>query len=166
MSTTSTVIHIAIVVAVLAWVMVRRFSPRPVRGDRRRWRLPLVLCAIGVFDLAGLRHATPPVHLNGTDLSFLVLGALVSAVLGLLRGGSIRIFQENGQLMQRYAPLTAVLWLVTIGVRAGIDAMAPSFGVSKTVAGASLLLMFGISLLGEAVTVAARTAGPVHEIAG
>jgi hypothetical protein len=40
-----------------------------------------------------------------------------------------------------------------------MDLAAPSLGVAKAVASASLLLMFGISLLGESLAVTARTGG-------
>src|ERR1700736_4883283 len=119
MSNANTLLQVAIAVAVLAWVIARRFTPRPIRGDSRRWRLPLVLCAIGGYDLANLGRHTPPIRLTGLDLSFLVLCGLVSAALGLLRGGTIRIYPLNGQLVQRYAPLTAALWIGTIAGRLG-----------------------------------------------
>jgi hypothetical protein len=163
MSNGTTLLQIAIAVAVLVWVIAKRFSPRPVRGDSRRWRLPLVLCAIGGYEVASLGRHTPPIHLTGTDLSFLVLCGLISAALGLLRGGTIRIYPLNGELMQRYAPVTAALWIGTIAIRLAMDLAAPSFGVNKSVASTSLLLMFGISLLGESLAVAARTAGSLTE---
>ncbi len=165
MSNGATLVQVAIAVAVLVWVVARRFTPRPVRGDARRWRLPIVLCAIGVYDVASLSRHTPPVHVSGTDLSFLLLGGLISAVLGLLRGGTVRVYRLNGQFMQRYAPVTAALWVGTIAIRAAMDLAAPSFGVDKSVASASLLLMFGISLLGESLAVAARTAGSPADFA-
>jgi cytochrome bd-type quinol oxidase subunit 2 len=114
--------------------------------------------------VANLGRHTPPIHLTGLDLSFLVLCGIVSAALGLLRGGTIRIYPLNGQLVQRYAPLTAALWIGTIAVRLAMDLSAPSFGVDKSVASTSLLLMFGISLLGESLAVAARTAGSPTEV--
>jgi len=165
MSNASTLLQVAIAAAVLVWIVAKRFSPRPLRGDSRRWRLPLVLCAIGVYDMASLGRHTPPVHLTGTDLSFLVLGGLISAALGLLRGGTIRVYPLDGQLVQRYAPVTAALWVGTIAIRVAMDLAAPSFGVDKTVASASLLLMFGVSLLGESLAVAARTAGSPADFA-
>ena len=158
MSSGTTILQIAIAIGVLVLVIGRRFNPRPVRGDNRRWRLPLILCAIGVYSLISLGHATPPTTITGTDIGFLVIAGAVSLALGLLRGVTIRIYPLDGRLVQRYSPLTAGLWIGTIVVRLGMDLAAPSFGVAKAVASASLLLMFGISLLGESLAVAARTA--------
>ena len=157
MSSASALFQIAIAAAVLVLVVARRFTPRPIRGNARRWRLPLIMCAIGAWDLVSLGRHTPPIKITGTDLAFLVVGAAISGALGLLRGTTIRIYPLNGQLVQRYSPVTAALWIGTIAVRLGMDLAATSFGVAKDVASASLLLMFGISLLGESLIVAART---------
>jgi hypothetical protein len=157
MSSASTFLQIAIAVGVLALVIGRRFAPRPVRGDGRRWRLPLLLCAFGVWSLVSLGRHAPPVHVTGTDAGYLVICGAISAALGLLRGVTIRIYPLNGQLVQRYSPTTVALWIATVVVRLGMDLSASSFGVAKDVASASLLLMFGISLLGESLIVAART---------
>jgi len=156
-STVNTVAQLLIVVAVLGLVISRRFRPQPVRGDARRWRLPLILVAIGLYSVVELTKGSHPVKLDGDDIGYLVLGGLLSLVLGAVRGLTIRIYNEGGVLLQRYAPATAALWVATILVRLGLDVAAPSFGVAKAVAGASIMFMFGISLLGEAVAVTART---------
>jgi hypothetical protein len=43
--------------------------------------------------------------------------------------------------------------------RLGMDASGKSAGVASAVIGSSILLMFGLSLLGESVAVAARVGG-------
>jgi hypothetical protein len=159
MSSGITIIQALIAVAVLVLVIGRRFMPHPISGDRRRWRLPIVLAVVGIANLVQLRHQTPPVTVTGTDLAFLIAGGLISAVLGALRGFTVRIYSQGGRLMQRYSVTTAALWIGTIVVRLGMDLAAPSLGVAKAVASASLLLMFGISLLGESLAVTARTGG-------
>jgi hypothetical protein len=151
--------QVALVIAVLVFVVGKRFTPRPVRGDTRRWRMPLVLVVLGVTSLTSLGHRHPPVTITGTDTAFLIAAALISLILGVLRGFTVHVFSEAGQLMQRYSLLTAALWIATVAVRAGLDLTAPSLGVGKPVASASLMLMFGISLLGEALAVTARTGG-------
>ena len=159
MSSGMTIVQVLIVVAVLALVIFRRAAPRPIREDRRRWRLPIALAAIGVWNLVQLRHQSPPVTVTGTDLAFLIAGGLISGALGAMRGFTVRIYSRGGELMQRYSVATAALWIATIGVRAGRDLAAPSLGVAKAVASASLLMMLGISLLGELLAVTARTGG-------
>jgi hypothetical protein len=158
-STANTIVQVLIVVAVLGLLVSRRFRPRPIRGDRRRWQLPIALIAFGVYSMIQLTRGSHPISLTGTDLGYLAVGGAISAVLGLLRGTTVRIYREGGVLLQRYTAATAALWVATILVRLGIDAGAPSFGVAKTVAGASIMFMFGLSLLGESAVVAARTGG-------
>lgn len=159
MSSGITLVQLLIAIAVVVLIIGRRFAPRPVSGDRRRWRLPIVLAVIGVANLAQLSHHTPPITLTGTDTAFLIAGGLISAVLGALRGFTVRISSQGGELIQRYSIATAALWLATIGLRIGMDLLAPSFGVAKAVASASLLLMLGVSLLGESLAITARTGG-------
>lgn len=159
MSSGITIIQVLIVAAVLVLVVGRRFAPRPINGDRRRWRLPIALAAVGIANLVQLRHQTPPITVTGTDMAFLIAGGLLSAVLGAMRGFTVRIYAQGGQLVQRYSIATAALWFGTIAVRLGMDMAAPSLGVAKAVASTSLLLMFGVSLLGEALAVTARTGG-------
>lgn len=159
MSSGMTLVQILIVAAVLVMVVVRRFAPRPIRDDRRRWRLPIALAVVGVVNLVQLRHQTPPVTITGTDTAFLIAAGLISAVLGAMRGFTVRIYSQAGELVQRYSMATAALWIATIAVRAGTDLAAPSLGVAKAVSSASLLLMFGISLLCESLAVTARTGG-------
>lgn len=156
-STVNTVAQALVVVAVLGLVIARRFQPRPVRGDGRRWRLPLILMAVGLYSVVQLTKGSHPITLNGDDIGYLALGGLLSLALGVVRGMTIRIYDRGGVLVQRYAVTTAVLWVATIAVRLGLDAAGPSFGVARAVTGASIMFMFGISLLGEAVAVTART---------
>ncbi|HEY3866951.1 MAG TPA: hypothetical protein VGM10_01300 [Actinocrinis sp.] len=160
MSTTAaSVLQVILVIAVLALVIGRRFTPRPVRGDGRRWRLPLILVAIGVYSLYGLGHGSKPVTWTGADLAYIAIGLAVSVVLGATRGFTLHIYEQGGTLMQRYRPLTALLWVVLIAVRIGMDLSATGLGVASAVAGGSILLMFGASLLGEAAAVTLRVAG-------
>ncbi len=157
MSSSLTIVQALVAIGVLVLVVSRRFAPRPVRGDRRRWTLPLILAAVGVVNLSHLSGQHPPVKITSGDVVFLVIGGGISLVLGLLRGATVRLSERDGQLFQRYSVVTAGLWIGTIAVRLGMDAFAPSFGVAKAVVSASLLLMFGVSLLGENLSVAVRT---------
>lgn len=156
MNTVPTLIQIAVAVVILVLIVGRRFTPRPIHGDRRRWRLPIVLSVVGGYEVASLSHRTPPVAITHTDMVFLVVGCVISLALGLMRGVTVRIYRVDGELMQRYSAVTAALWLGTIAIRLTMDLAASSLGVAKDVASTSLLLMFGISLLGEALAVGMR----------
>jgi hypothetical protein len=155
----ASIVQVIVVVAVLVFVIGRRFTPRPVRGDGRRWRLPLILTAVGAYTLYGLGHGSKPITWTGADLAYIAIGLSVSVVLGATRGFTLHLYEEGGTLMQRYRPLTALLWVVLIAVRIGMDLSATGLGVASAVAGGSILLMLGSSLLGEAAAVSLRVAG-------
>lgn len=156
-ATQSTELQILLFVVIIAWRLARKLREQPVKTDAQRWRLPLILTAIGAYETVSLTHGAHPVKFDGADIAYLVLAGAVSVVLGLVRGSTVRIHDRGGMLTQQYTALTVVLWLATIGIRLGMDLVAShSFGVAAAVAGSSILMMFGLSLLGESAAVALR----------
>ena len=159
-ATSSSIIQGLLILALFCWILAKRFQWRPVRGDSRQWRLPLILIAIGVYATLGSQHKNSSgttITLTTKDYTYLVVGGLVSLGLGMARGRTLEIADHAGQTMKRYRPLTAVMWVVLIVVRLGIDLYAGHAGVSSAVIGTSIMLMFGLSLLGESLSVALRT---------
>jgi hypothetical protein len=159
-ATSSSIIQGLLILALFCWILAKRFNWRPVRGDSRQWRLPLILIAIGIYATVGSQHKTSSgavIAMTTKDYTYLVIGALVSLGLGMARGSTLQIAEHAGQLMKRYRPLTAVMWVVLIVVRLGIDLYGGHMGVSSAVIGTSIMLMFGLSLLGESLVVAMRT---------
>jgi hypothetical protein len=159
-ATSSSIIQGLLILALFCWILAKRFQWRPVRGDSRQWRLPLILIAIGVYATLGSQHKNSSgatIALTTKDYTYLVVGALVSLGLGMARGRTLEIADHAGQTMKRYRPLTAVMWVVLIVVRLGIDLYGGHEGVSSAIIGTSIMLMFGLSLLGESLSVAMRT---------
>jgi hypothetical protein len=159
-ASSSSILQGVLILALFCWILSKRFQWRPVRGDSRQWRLPLILIAIGVWATLGTKHKTSSgavIAMTSKDYTYLLIGALVSLGLGMVRGRSLEIADHAGQLMKRYRPLTAALWVVLIVVRLGIDLYGGHMGVSSAIIGTSIMLMFGLSLLGEALVVAMRT---------
>jgi hypothetical protein len=159
-ASSSSIIQGVLILALFCWILSKRFQWRPVRGDSRQWRLPLILIAIGVWATLGTQHKTSSgavIAMTSKDYTYLLVGALVSLGLGMVRGRSLEIADHAGQLMKRYRPLTAALWVVLIVVRLGIDLYGGHMGVSSAIIGTSIMLMFGLSLLGESLVVSMRT---------
>ena len=159
-ASSSSIIQGVLILALFCWILSKRFQWRPVRGDSRQWRLPLILIAIGIWATLGTQHKTSSgavIAMTSKDYTYLLVGALISLGLGMVRGRSLEIADHAGQLMKRYRPLTAALWVVLIVVRLGIDLYGGHMGVSSAIIGTSIMLMFGLSLLGEALVVAMRT---------
>jgi len=157
--TASAVFQVLIVVVLLGFIMYKRLSPRPVKGDTRRWRLPLILMAIGIYAVVNTTHGTDAIKLDTKDIVYLLIGAAISLGLGALRGVTIKISESPIGLMQQYTYRTIALWVLLILVRVGMDLVGKSAGVASAVVGSSILLMFGLSLLGESATIAARVGG-------
>ena len=156
-ATQSTDLQILLFLGIIVWRLVRKMQERPVKTDAQRWRLPLILTAVGVFETASLTGGAHPVRFTDADIAYLAAAGAVSIVLGLVRGSSVRLADRGGVLTQRYTPFTAFLWLATVAVRLGMDAAAShSFGVASAVTGTSILMMFGLSLLGESAMVTLR----------
>ena len=147
-----------VIVAVVALIIARRIRGRKVWGPRQAIVVAVLVLYGGALVLSAA-HTARPGRLTGPDLTVLTVSALVSLVLGAVRGATVAYDEREGTLYSRYVPLTVVLWFVTLAIRIGIDAGASRVGASGTVAGAGLLMMFGISLAGETIVVKARAAG-------
>jgi membrane protein CcdC involved in cytochrome C biogenesis len=143
-------VTLVVVALVLVLVVARQFRERPVSG--RQAVVPLVLTAVGLYTLV---QAHPAVTALGVVLTAVELVA--TAGLGVLRGNSVRLFERDGVLMQRGGAPTLVLWVVTIGVRIGLGALAAALGAGALTS-ATLTLSFGISLLVQALVLQRRTA--------
>ena len=61
----TTLLQILMVAAVLVLVIRKRLTPRPVRGDARRWRILLILIAIGGYSVVNTTRGAHAVHFTG-----------------------------------------------------------------------------------------------------
>lgn len=156
-ATQSTDVQVLLFLAIIVWRLVRKMQERPVKTDGQRWRLPVILAAVGAYETVSLTHGAHPLKFDAADITYLVVAGAISVLLGLVRGSTVRLTDRGGQLTQRYTLLTAFLWVATVAVRLGMDlAASHSFGVASAVTGTSILMMFGLSLLGESAIVALR----------
>lgn len=139
-------VEIVLIIAAVAYVLVRRLTGEPAQA-KRMLLLPVVLAAIGVSDLKGSA-------LTGVSVTFLVATIAVSVVLGVLRGASVRLFERDGIAFVRYTWVTVLLWVVNLAVKFGanlvLGTVDPHAGAT---AGNSLLLTLGIGMLCEGAVV-------------
>jgi Ca2+/Na+ antiporter len=139
----STLINIAIAVALVGWLLARQMQARPVRSDRP-YRRPLIFGVIGVIELSSFSKQH---HLNSA--TWVVLGvSLVSAALfGLLRGSQVRVWYDGRQLWRKGNLLTCALWLVGIAIHLLIDQIGASgAGVPDGFGAASIPIYLAVSL--------------------
>jgi hypothetical protein len=145
-----TAVWIVVGVLVVGYLMASRLRGRPVT-----WRglivMPAILTVIGLVEL--VQHAA---QVRGLGVALLVAGSAVSLVFGIARGATVKLYQRDGYLWQRYQPITLVWWLVLIAVKIGMDVGAHLMHAPLAGSSQAIMLTLGITLLGAAVAIAPR----------
>ncbi len=134
------------IVAVIALV-VKRFYGEPMNA-RDTFGPPVILLAIGIYSV------TKVADLNGTDITWLIIGGGVGLAFGALRGTTIGIFTRDGHLWQRYTVRTVVVWAVSMVAGFAINALGTSMGTHHDARPTTLSI--GIGMVGEMLTLGLR----------
>lgn len=144
-----------LIAAAISYVLGRRLTGEPAVGKR----LLLIPAALGVFGVTQVA-----VH-SVTGVVFLVASTALSVAFGLLRGVSVRTYEQNGVVMLRYTVMTIVLWAASIAARLGAGFVLGLLDPSAVREGNSgLVLAVGAGLLAEGLVVmtkAVRVRGQV-----
>ena len=149
--------EILLILAAVAYVMARRVIGEPAQG-KRMLLLPVVLVAIGLSDVSKAGS-------NPTALGFLIATAAVSIVLGALRGASTRLSVKDGIVFVHYRALTILLWVVSLAVKFGANAVFQHTDKhAATAAGNSLLLTLGAGMLFEGLVTLSRALRTDHQV--
>jgi len=123
----------------------------------RIWRMPLVMAGVGIVVLA---QSTATI--GTTDVVFLGIEALVSVGLGLAMGSLTRFRtvgtpDHKGRTLQSRTGATgAVLWIVLIVVRIGIDVLGGHLGAHLLSSTGAVLLMLAVNRAARALVVDQR----------
>jgi hypothetical protein len=139
-------IEIVVIVAVIAYLLVRRLVGEPAEV-KRMLLVPAIVTIAGIVDLG-------PVAQSWVSIWFLIGSAVVSAVIGLLRGASVRVFPQDGIVFMRYTFTTVILWAVNLAIRFGATfllGMIDSKAEHATSNGLALTLGVGMLLEGLGV---------------
>lgn len=131
-----------IAVAVVALVVVRQVRPRPVSG-RGLLILPVILIVIGITEVT--RAVPKGQGMTGAESSWLAADLAVGLVFGVIRGFTIRLYEQAGELWRRGTKLTVALWLVTFALRIVISVVGGHHGAGK-VLDDGVLLTLGVTL--------------------
>ncbi|WP_218020040.1 hypothetical protein [Nocardia anaemiae] len=134
------------IVAVIALV-VKRFYGEPMNA-RDTFGPPVILLAIGVYSVSKVTD------LNGTDITWLIIGGAVGLAFGALRGTTIGIFTRDGHLWQRYTVRTVIVWAVSMFAGFVISALGTTMGMHHDARPTTLSI--GISMVGEMLTLGLR----------
>ncbi len=155
-------------VAVLALILSRQVRARPLEGSAV---LVIVLGVLGLAEtgaflfgtrqfvsfLKGHSHHLALAVSHGGAMVAAAAGSLVLAtVTGALRAPSVRLWRQGGQVWRRGTALTAALWLVSLALHLGYDAVVARGKADAGFGAATMLLYFAVSLAAQNVVLRAR----------
>lgn len=140
-------LQVLLIAAVIIWRIARLFGGVPLRG--RPTVISLALVVWGASMLGG--------HLSGVDVGLITVEVALGVLTGIGRGLTVMIYPRDGQLWQRYRPVTLGIWVLAIGLRLAAAAVGQALG-GQLRYGSMMLVVFGVSLLVEALVVARRGA--------
>ncbi|WP_211293994.1 DUF1453 domain-containing protein [Lentzea kentuckyensis] len=124
----------ALIAAGVLYVLVRRFMGEPLNA-RDLLAPPAFLSFFGI-------RAVDEFH-----LTYLVPLAAGFA-FGAFRGMTIKLFERDGHLWQRYTPWTLVVWVTSLGASLGLGLLIGGHTPTQ--------LSIGVSMLGELFTIGAK----------
>ena len=151
--------------AALALILVRQLRARPLESGVV---LVLVLGVLGLAEtgaylfgkdqftafVKGQSHHLAPAVPDVRAVIIAAAGSLVLAALtGALRAPSERLWRQDGQVWRKGTMLTVVLWVVSLGLHLGYDAVAahgPDFG------DATMMLYFAVSVAAQRAALGVR----------
>jgi hypothetical protein len=126
--------------AIVALLLVRQVSTRPLREN---YLLPAILLVI---------------HNGGTIIAAVAGSLVLAAVTGAVRTPTVKIWWQDGQFWRRGSWLTAVLWIASLALHFGYDALVTHGKADSGVGSATVLLYFGVSLMVQRLILLARAA--------
>ncbi|GGF09829.1 DUF1453 domain-containing protein [Williamsia phyllosphaerae] len=146
------ILEVIIAIAVIGYLLARRVLGEPAEG-RRMLLIPAILTVIGLVQ-------TTDVSQSGLSLGFLAATTVVSVLIGVLRGASVRVFERDGLVFMKYTAVSVGLLVANVLIRLGAGLL---LGVVDPSASASVstgvLLALGASLLAEGLVVLFKAVG-------
>jgi hypothetical protein len=134
-------LEIVIGVVVLGLLIYRQLSARPVNASGLR--LVVILAVIGVVETVNYLQKY---HSGSATYAALGGSLVLAAVFGVLRAGTVRLWVQDGQVWSKGNWLTALLWIIALGVHLGYDALVAHGHGSNDVGTATVLLYLAVSL--------------------
>ncbi|MFF4380079.1 DUF1453 domain-containing protein [Kitasatospora sp. NPDC001547] len=140
-------VYAGLVAVVVVVVVIRRLRGEPLNA-RDLFGAPVVLTGLGGWTVAqrpGLRVS---------DYGWIAAGAVLGVALGAVRGATIRVYEREGVLWQRYTGRTFLVAALSLAVMAGFAALAGYYGLAPDAR--PVQLSIGVGFLGEALVVGCR----------
>ena len=147
--------NILLYVVLIGYVLFRKVQGQPVKAPRRLLALPVILIVLGFGDLRGGPTMKPG------EIALIVVGAVVSLGLGLLRGKADKLSTRDGAPFVQWGAASLALFGANIVAKLVLDIIGVATGGEASILEKSLLFTLGLTLLGEALVLLVRTGGSV-----
>ncbi|MEU6425804.1 hypothetical protein ABZ860_07865 [Microbispora sp. NPDC046973] len=140
---------VVIALAVVAFVIYRQMTPRPVARP-----VGLIIAAVMVVAGFGGGGLVDPRH-TALSLAVLVAELLVAAGLGVVRAMTTRVWRDrHGVAWSQGGVTTLIAWVGSIAVRVAMIALTSLLGLASSQS--SVLLFVGVTLGVQFLVVARR----------
>lgn len=155
---TQLLLNIVIGIALVGYIASKQL--RWTRTDRAGvWRLPLILAVIGVINLSS---TAKNLTVGAPDITMIAIELVVATAIGLVMG-RLTVFRvaespdsKGRRIEARSGPAGAVLWVVLIVVRIGLDVVGGALGAHLLTATGVILLTVAASRAAAALVMDAR----------
>ncbi len=141
---------VAIVAALIVFVLARRVKGQAVPAPKKLFLLPLL---VGFIGLQNVIHA----KMNAVDVTVVAAGAVLSLALGLLRGHTDRLSMVEGSPWVSWSAASVALFALNVLAKLALDAGGVAAGGHAAALTSSIMLTFGLTLSAEAVVIWIRT---------
>ncbi|MFJ9605748.1 hypothetical protein ACIRS1_05245 [Kitasatospora sp. NPDC101176] len=144
-------IEVLAVIGIIGYIIFRQVQGEHLRG-KRVVVLPLVLTVIGFTDLHGRGGAA----MTHADIACIAVGAVGSALIGVLFGVMMRLESRGGRLWAQLPVRGLWLWGALIAWRVVTEMIATGAHAEVAASSATLLFGLGINRLAQAAVVVPR----------
>lgn len=123
------------------------------------WRLPIILGIVGVINIGSMSKGTA---IGSVDITFIGIELVVAVGIGLMMGRlttfrpAARPDSKGRTIESRSGVGGAILWVVLIGVRVGLDVLGGFLGAHLLTATGVILLTVAVSRAATALVIDAK----------
>jgi hypothetical protein len=151
-----TALDLVLGVAVLALLIYRQLSTRPVSGNQR---ITLILLVVGVILAAQYLQKT---HAGSAAFVALAGSLVLAAAFGAVRAVTVKVWIQDGQAWMRGNYVTAALWVLALAAHLGYDYLIGQHKGLSGLGNATILVYLAVSLAVQRVivTIKARRLDP------
>lgn len=151
-----TALDLVLGVAVLALLIYRQLSTRPVSGNQR---ITLILLVVGVIFAAQYLQKT---HAGSAAFVALAGSLVLAAAFGAVRAVTVKVWIQDGQAWMRGNYVTAALWVLALAAHLGYDYLIGQHKGLSGLGNATILVYLAVSLAVQRVivTIKARRLDP------